>query len=299
MNRDPLDALREPVVPVAPDPVFAAALRARLERAVLGPVARRPGARQSTEGEAMSGQSGTSAAVTMPSVPTVEGDVAYASLCIGDLDRAIAFYGALLGWRLEPGSTERGRQVPGGHPPMGLWGGTDHNTLFLCHAVDDIAAAVARVRDAGGRADEPEMRPYGLIADCADDQGMPFALLGAPAADRVAHAPTGVGDLLYLTVETPDTARFRAFYGAVFGWRFTPGRVEDGWNVADVRPMTGLHGGQTRPTVVPMYGVPDVAAAVATVRANGGTATDPAQQSYGVTADCADDQGTRFYLGQI
>jgi hypothetical protein len=26
---------------------------------------------------------------------------------------------------------------------------------------------------------------------------------------------------------------------------------------------------------------------------------DPARQPYGITAECADDQGSRFYLGQL
>ena len=34
---DPLDALRAPIEPVDPDPAFAAALRARVERALLAP----------------------------------------------------------------------------------------------------------------------------------------------------------------------------------------------------------------------------------------------------------------------
>lgn len=44
------------------------------------------------------------------------------------------------------------------------------------YRVNDIAAAVERVRAAGGRADEPERRPVGLLAECADDQGMTFRL---------------------------------------------------------------------------------------------------------------------------
>jgi predicted enzyme related to lactoylglutathione lyase len=46
----------------------------------------------------------------------------------------------------------------------------------LSYRVDDIAAAVERVRAAGGRAAEPERRPFGLLADCADDQGATFRL---------------------------------------------------------------------------------------------------------------------------
>jgi predicted enzyme related to lactoylglutathione lyase len=46
----------------------------------------------------------------------------------------------------------------------------------LSYRIDDIAAAVERVRAAGGHADEPEPKPYGLIAECVDDQGATFRL---------------------------------------------------------------------------------------------------------------------------
>jgi predicted enzyme related to lactoylglutathione lyase len=96
-----------------------------------------------------------------------------------------------------------------------------------------------------------------------------------------------------------NAAAARAFYGSVLGWRFEPGRVADGWQVLDVAPMTGLSGGHDRATTVPMYRVDDIATAVQRVRDAGGTATDPEAQPYGTTSACADDQGTRFYLGQL
>ena len=46
----------------------------------------------------------------------------------------------------------------------------------LSYRVDDIAAAVQRVRAAGGRAGEPEHRAFGLLAECTDDQGGTFRL---------------------------------------------------------------------------------------------------------------------------
>jgi predicted enzyme related to lactoylglutathione lyase len=46
----------------------------------------------------------------------------------------------------------------------------------LSFRVDDIAAAVARVRAAGGQADDPQRRAFGLLAECADDQGATFRL---------------------------------------------------------------------------------------------------------------------------
>jgi predicted enzyme related to lactoylglutathione lyase len=48
-----------------------------------------------------------------------------------------------------------------------------------------------------------------------------------------------------------------------------------------------------------MYQVDDIAAAVDAVRAGGGTATDPERMPYGITSDCTDEQGSRFYLGEI
>ncbi len=85
----------------------------------------------------------------------------------------------------------------------------------------------------------------------------------------------------------------------MLGWRFEPGRVDDGWGVVDMAPMAGLQGGHPESTGVPMYRVDDIAAAVARVRAAGGTSTDPEPQPYGVSAECHDDQGTHFYLGQL
>jgi predicted enzyme related to lactoylglutathione lyase len=46
----------------------------------------------------------------------------------------------------------------------------------LSYRVDDIAAAVERVRAVGGHADEPERKAYGLLAECVDDQGATFRL---------------------------------------------------------------------------------------------------------------------------
>jgi uncharacterized protein len=286
-RRDPLDALRAAVVPTMPDAAFADRLRARLEFAVLNP-----------RGVTMTSNTQDVEPVVVDENAPSDGDLAYSSLWLSDLARAEAFYTSALGWRLT-GDGPRSRRIEGVTPPMGMWGEVPDSTLFLCHAVDDVHAAVTRVRAAGGHADEPVREPFGLIANCVDNQGTHFALLHAPRADRAPMTQPGPGGLLYLTVQVPDSERFRNFYGAVFGWTFTPGRVDDGWNVTGMSPMTGLRGGAERPVVVPMYGVRDVTAAVAAVRAAGGTATDPELMPYGTTADCVDDQGTKFYLGQV
>jgi uncharacterized glyoxalase superfamily protein PhnB len=237
-------------------------------------------------------------------VPLRHGDVTYMSLWVPDLDRAMAFYGTVFGWRYAAGSEPRGREVTESSPNLGLWGGEEHPTTFLCFAVDDVAAATERIRAAGGRAEEPTREPYGLIAMCTDDQGMDFAVYERSPGDSVVPVERyRDGEICYLTIEVPDSARARAFFGSVLGWEFTPGQAEDGWGARiageEARYMTGLHGGHERTTVVPMYAVDDIAAAVERVRGAGGTATEPERQPYGITADCTDDQGSHFYLGQL
>ncbi len=290
---DPFEALHTPVIPVHPDPAFAERLRARVQRALYLP-----------KGVTVSDLAQTSP--TQRAAPSAvegirHGDIGYVSLWVPDVEQAAAFYTAVLGWSYRPGEAGPNRLVAGAGVDHGLAGGYEHPTLFLCFAVDDIAAALERVRDGGGQTQEPTAQPYGLIASCVDDDGTAFAVYQPPAGEREPRPPrNGVrnGDLSYVTMEVRDSARARAFYGSVLGWRFTPGRVADGWGPDDVSPMTGMHGGHDVATVVPMYRVDDIRAAVATVRASGGTATDPEQQPYGLTSECVDDQGTRFYLGQ-
>ena len=82
-------------------------------------------------------------------------------------------------------------------------------------------------------------------------------------------------------------------------WTYEPGRVADGWAIQGPHPMSGVAGGSTRNVAVPMWRVTDVDSAVARVREAGGTVIDePAQQPYGRSALCTDDQGSRFYLGE-
>ncbi len=244
-----------------------------------------------------------------------QGDVGYVSLWVHDLAKAEEFYRSALAWDFGPGSTDQGRFIQGVHPSLGLVsiaGGReylrnagltaslDHPTLFLCFAVDDVEAAVERVRAAGGQATTPQHHPYGYIADCVDDQGVPFAIYEALAGEDERPPLNGLnqGDVSYIAMHVVDSARARAFYGTVLGWRFEPGRIQDGWQVLETAPMVGLAGGRSEAVVLPMYRVDDIHAVVERVRAGGGTATEPSHESYGWQALCTDNQGTRFYLGQ-
>jgi len=294
---DPLDALWAPVTPADPDPAFAARLRARLERALRLP-----------EGVAVTEISPTLAGQAREAepgaAPLQQGDISYVSLWVPDVARAAAFYGAVLGLDYLPAHNQRGRQAPGAVPPQGLWEVPGAPTLFCSYVVDDAAAAVARVRAAGGQAEEPVRRPYGLTADCVGADGMRFALhqplAGPPGPARSPADTSGRdGDLAYLTLEVADPARTLEFYGAVLGWRWRPGRSPGGWQVEGTAPMIGVSGGHAAPAAVPVWQVTDLAAAVARVRAAGGASTEPHREPYGAMAECADDQGARFSLGQF
>lgn len=289
-DRDPLDRLRLALTPLAPDPAFAARLRQRLA-AALEPTP--------SEEEPMTdvlSRDELSRHGTRP------GDVSYITLGVPDLDRARAFYGTVLGWRFSPGTIENGAQVDTVIPAVGLWGGAQPSGAVLGYRVDDIGAAVARVRDLGGTATEPRDEPYGLAADCVDDQGVAFYLHQLPAAGRPAppngHQP---GDISYITLAVPDPARAAAFYGEAVGWSGPPNRTEHGFQVDSATPMIGIGpAGPGRPAgVVLAYLVSDIAAAVDRIRAAGGTATDPVQRPYGLESDCTDDQGIAFYLHEF
>ena len=108
------------------------------------------------------------------------------------------------------------------------------------------------------------------------------------------------GDVSYITLGLPDLARGQAFYAAVLGWRFTPRRSEHGAQVEEVVPMVGLtDAGDPDRGAVLAYRVDDIDAAVAAVRAHGGTIGDPPREPYAMAAEGVDNQGIPFYLHQM
>ncbi len=223
------------------------------------------------------------------------GDLAYAALWTPDVEKAAAFYSAVLGWEVTPGSVPEGREVTSATLPTGLWGGQSEHTLVCCWQVDDVDAAVVRVRDAGGTVDEPRDEPYGRIADCVDPQGLAFAVFAPPVgAERGLRTPLNgarEGDLSYLTLQTVDRDQAVDFYSTVLGWS-----VKADEDPADVHPMLGISGEHDAARAVPCWKVVDVAAALDRVRAAGGRAGEPEQRPYGVLSDCVDDQGGSFWL---
>jgi len=229
--------------------------------------------------------------------PIRHGDVGYVSVWTSDADRAAGFYGHVLGWQYDPAT----HQVTNTTQRIGIFGAPEPPTLFCCYAVADLPAARQAILDAGGAVDEVQQFDFGAVLGATDSAGTHFAVFQPTVGTgRPALNGAGPGELSYVTFEVTDSAAFRDFYGPLLGWTFQPGRIDDGWQVTPVHPMSGIAGGNDPQVTVPMWTVADVDAAVARVREAGGTVIDePSQQPYGKTAQCRDDQGGRFYLGEF
>jgi len=105
-----------------------------------------------------------------------QGDVANVTMMASDAQRAKEFYEAVLQVPFSPGHPGTWRTGET-RPPLGIFSSRGAEPeVQLSFRVDDIGAAAERVRAAGGRADEPERRPFGLTAVCVDDQGVTFRL---------------------------------------------------------------------------------------------------------------------------
>jgi uncharacterized glyoxalase superfamily protein PhnB len=105
-----------------------------------------------------------------------QGDVANVTMVARDTHRAKEFYEAVLGVAFSSGHPGAWR-TDEARPPLSILPSEGAQpAVQLSYCVDDIAAAVARVRAAGGHADEPARRAYGLLAECVDDQGATFRL---------------------------------------------------------------------------------------------------------------------------
>jgi predicted enzyme related to lactoylglutathione lyase len=236
--------------------------------------------------------------ITGAVTPIQHGDVGYVSVWTPDAERAAAFYGHVLGWTYNPAT----HQVTDTKQHIGIFSIPGAHTLLCCYAVADLQGARQAILDGGGSVDEAQEFDFGTVLGATDPLGTAFAVFQpAPGITRPELNGAGPGELSYITYEVPDSAAFKAFYSRLLFWTFDAGSIQDGWQVQGTHPMAGVAGGKPqRVTVVPMWTVADIDAAVAKVREAGGTIIEePSQQPYGKMAHCADDQGTRFYLGEF
>lgn len=235
--------------------------------------------------------------VTGAPIQIQHGDVGYVSVWTPDADRAAAFYGHVLGWTYD----RQTHQVTNTRERVGIYSVPVAPTLFCCYAVSDLEGARRAIVEGGGTVDDIEEFDFGTLSGATDPLGNSFGVFQPhPGQPRPALNGTGAGELSYITYEVADSTAFKSFYSRVLFWTFEPGRIPDGWQVQQTHPMAGVAGGCTQQVTVPMWTVEDIDAAVARVREAGGTVIDePSQQPYGTSAQCTDDQGSRFYLGEF
>ena len=116
------------------------------------------------------------------------GEVRFFSIGVGDVPRAKAFYGGLLGWTFEDRSG--GSVIVGAGSAGGIHGGDEGASPYVFFRVDDLDAALARVGELGGSIEPPgdehdggeeEVARFGRFALCRDDQGSRFGLHEPPA----------------------------------------------------------------------------------------------------------------------
>ncbi len=233
---------------------------------------------------------------------THHGDVSYLTLALPDVAAGRRFYGQVLGWTFGIGRLDaEGNQVDEVIPQVGLWAGSQRRNedavgVVPSWRVDDIAAAVAAVRAAGGTATDPQALPYGLQSDCTDGRGLRFWLHELPQLGTAA-GPNGEreGDISYVVLRVADLGQARRLFSTVLGWAFSPGNT--GVHVEGPVPMIGMSEGE--PGVVLCYRVDNIAATVRRVVAAGGEAGETGTRPYGLEALCHDDQGVPFFLHQL
>ena len=297
---DPFEALREPVTPVDPDPAFAGWLRMRLAREIVAPA-----------GGTMSQQTVATQVEREPASPPALTPY----IIVSDARRALDWYVEVLG------AQRRGELIVNADGTVGhaeasigdavlmlaeasdLWPdvpvrapdspATFSHSLHL--EVGDVDAATERARRGGASVErEPADQPYGRRSAIVDPFGHRWILLKPPGqATRLRQ-----GDVANVTMVARDAQRAKEFYEAVLQVPFSAAHPGT-WRTEETRPPLGIRPAEgAQPDVQLSYRVDDIAAAAERVRAAGGRAGEPVRRSYGLHAECTDDQGATFRLWQ-
>jgi uncharacterized protein len=286
---DPFDVLRRPVTAARPDPRFAVELRRRLE-------------------EEIGMTTDTTATETVADAPGVRYP-AMVHLGVGDADRAMRFFGALLGWegeRVEYGGGIRHymTNTEGVEPVLVAEPGVV--PVRLGFRVPDVGEAERTVVALGGTVTRAEPTDDGGgWLEATDPAGIPLVLWrpGDPHPHDPPAAPA-TGNLLYLEIDVPDAGPVLPFYAGIAGWpyRSVDDEYPDYHHVEEhVQPMAaGIQGSAAEPGVQLFFTVDDLDRSEAQVAELGGSLTGERFVWGPMTARrCEDDQGTRFVLAVL
>ena len=235
---------------------------------------------------------------TGAATPIQHGDVGYVSVWTPDADRAATFYGHVLGWAYDPAT----HLVTNTRQRIGIFEVGDRRTLFCCYAVTDLDGArhaITAGRRAAGRGSGVRVRDR---ARCHRPAGQPPSPCSPRRRARRAPSSTALGRANFRTSPTrcrmrPHSARSSADCcsgrssraGSRTAGSWSPPIRWPGWRAAQAHRQPCRCGRS-----------PTSQRQSTRVREAGGTVLqEPSRQPYGLTAECTDDQGARFYLGEF
>ena len=119
----------------------------------------------------------------------MSGDLAFFEIGVEDTARGRAFYEGLFGWTFEQGPSGGGFGILTDKVAGGMHGGDPRGGTYLFFRVDDMDAALTRVRELGGTVEAMDVEGdadatarYGRFMLCRDNQGSPCGLYERPAA---------------------------------------------------------------------------------------------------------------------
>jgi predicted enzyme related to lactoylglutathione lyase len=242
--------------------------------------------------------------------PWPDGTPCWVDYGAADLDAAKAFYSNLFGWEYSGGEPEfggylmvlRNGRMAGGMGP--LMGEDDSPAWTTYFATDDAAASAARIRDAGGTVvvEPMEVGPMGTMVIALDPQGNAFGLWqsGVNTGVQIHNEP---GALAWNEAAVDDPEAARAFYSAVFGFRFDEMPGSGGYSTFTNtdHPLGGLGGHEPGSPKgwTACFSVADADAAVSLVESAGGKVTmAPMDTEFGRFAVVEDPWGAAFTVLQ-
>jgi predicted enzyme related to lactoylglutathione lyase len=227
-----------------------------------------------------------------------------------DVDKAKAFYAAVLGWGTQPFGDAYSMWTANGTPLGGVMALPEPaapNAWLAYISVPDVDAAVTQARSLGAAVVKAagDIPNTGRFAILADPQGAMFSLYSSLTATDVPDAAAKVGEFSWHELPTTDWRAAWAFYEALFGWEK---RAEHDMGPMGIYMLFGIGGQEaggmfTRPaeTAGPpawlhYIRVDSADAAAARVTANGGTVINGPMDVPGGDriAQCLDPMGAMF-----
>jgi len=255
----------------------------------------------------------------MSEFPT--GRFCWHELMTPDPDAAPAFYGPIMGWGTEAwdGGEKPYTMWTNGEQPLGgimelpeeakAAGAPPHWMVYI--STPDIVATTEKAKELGatvlmGPMEVPEVGTFSIIAD---PQGAVFSAF-QPATSTPGHdGPPAMGEFSWHELATTDWEAAWSFYSGLFGWE-----KDDAMDMGDMgtyqmynrgaHPLGGIY---NKPDEVPMsmwlvyVRVPDVAAAVESVKEMGGSVLRGPMDVPGgdIVAQFEDPQGAAFAVHSI